>query len=182
MFVAVQLLSQVRLSATPWTAALQASLSFTIPQSLMKLMSIELVMPSNHLILCHSFLLLPLVSPRIRLFSNESAIGIRWPKYWSFSFSISPSNEYLWLISFRIGGGGGLVAQSCLTLCEPMDYSSPGSSVHGILQARTLEWVAISLSRGSSWPRNWTWVSCIADGFFTIESLRKTFLRITFAK
>ena len=99
--VAVQLLSSVQLFATPWTAALQASLSLTISRSLLKLMSIESVMPSNHLILCHS-LLLPSIFPSIRIFSNESALRIRWPKYWSFSFSISPSNEYSGLISFRI--------------------------------------------------------------------------------
>ena len=83
-------------------AALQASLSFTISQSLLKLMSIESVMPSNHLILCHPLLLLPSMFPSIRVFSNESALHIRWPKYWSFSFSISPSDEYSGLISFRM--------------------------------------------------------------------------------
>ena len=97
----VQLLSHVQLFATPWTAALQASLSFTISWSLLKLMSIELVMPSNRLILCHP-LLFPSVFPSIRVFSIELALRIRWPKYWSFSFSISPSNEYSGLISLRI--------------------------------------------------------------------------------
>ena len=87
-------------SAIPWTAALQASLSITSSQSLLKLMSIESVMPSNHLILCHPLLLPPSVFPSIRVFSNESVLRIRWPKYWSFSFSISPSNEYSGLISF----------------------------------------------------------------------------------
>ena len=87
---------------TPWTAACQASLFITNSWSLLKLMSIESVMPSNHLILCHSLLLLPSVFPSIRVFSNESVLCIRWPKYWSFSFSISPSNEYSGLISFRI--------------------------------------------------------------------------------
>ena len=87
---------------TLWTAARQASLSFTIPWSLLKLMFIESVMPSNHLILCHPLLLLPSILPSIRVFSSESALPIRWPKYWSFSFSISPSNEYSGLISFRI--------------------------------------------------------------------------------
>ena len=87
---------------TPWTAACQNSLSFTISQSWLKLMSIESVMASNHLILCHPLLLLPLIFPSIRVFSNESALRIRWPKYWSFSLSISPSNEYSGLISFRI--------------------------------------------------------------------------------
>ena len=101
MFNSVQLLSHARLSVTPWTAARQASLSIANSQSLLKLMSIELVMPSNHLILCHFLLLLPLIFPSIRVFSNESALCIRWPKYWSFSFSISPSKEYSGLISFR---------------------------------------------------------------------------------
>ena len=100
--VAVQSLSHARLFATPWTAAHQASLSFTISQSLLKLMSIELVMPCNHLILCHSLLFLPSIFPSIRVFSSGSALHIRWTKYWSFSFSISPSNEYSGLISFRV--------------------------------------------------------------------------------
>ena len=91
-----------QLFATPWTAALQASLSITSSQSLLKLMSIALVMPSNHLILCHTLLLLPSIFPSIRIFSDESVLRIRWPKYWRFSFSISSSNEYSELISFRI--------------------------------------------------------------------------------
>ena len=95
-------LSHVQLFATPWTATHQVSLSFTISQSLLKLMPSELVMPSNHLILCCPLLLLPSIFPRIRVFSNQLAVCIRWPKYWSFSFSISPSNEYSGLISFRI--------------------------------------------------------------------------------
>ena len=98
----VQSLSRVRLFATPWTAARQASLSITNSQSLLTLMSIELVMPSNCLILCHPLFLLPSVFLSIRVFSNESALHNSWPKYWSFSFSISPSNEYSGLISFRI--------------------------------------------------------------------------------
>ena len=89
-------------SATPWTTACQASLSFTISQSVLKLMSIESVMPSNHLILCHPRLLLPSVFPSIRVFSSESALPIRWPKYWSFSFSVNPSSEHPGLISFRM--------------------------------------------------------------------------------
>ena len=89
-------------SATPWTAAHQASLSITSSRSLPKLMSIESVMPSNHLILCHPLLLLPSIFPSIRVFSSESTLCIRWPKYWSFSFSISPSNEHPGLISFRM--------------------------------------------------------------------------------
>ena len=115
-----QSLSRVWLFVTPWTAAHQAFLSITNPWSLLKLRSIESVMPSNHLILCHLLLLLPSIFPSIRVFSNESVLCIRWSKYWSFSFSISPSNEYSGLISFRIdnsqyyfkigysrGGGGG---------------------------------------------------------------------------
>ena len=98
----VRLLTCVRLFATAWNAAHQASLSFTISQSLLKLMFIESVMPSNHLILCHPHLLLPSIFPSVRVFSNETVLHIRWPKYWSFSFSISPSNEYSGLISFRI--------------------------------------------------------------------------------
>ena len=98
----VQLLSCVWLFATPWTAARQPSLSITNSQSLLKLTSTESVMPSNHLILCHPFLLLPSIFPSIRVFSNESVLPIRWPKYWTFSFSISPLNEYSGLISLRM--------------------------------------------------------------------------------
>ena len=100
--VKVKSLSRVRRLVTPWTAACQSSLSFTASQSLLKLLSIESVMPSYHLILCHPLLLLPSIFPSIRVFSNESALHIRWPKYWSFSLSISPFNEYSGLISFRI--------------------------------------------------------------------------------
>ena len=99
--VVFQLLSPVQLFMTPWTTACQASLSFIVSLSLCKLMSIELVMPSNHLILCRP-LFLPSVFPSVRVFSNESTLHIRWPKYWSFSFSISPSNQYSGWISFRI--------------------------------------------------------------------------------
>ena len=98
----VQSLSRVRLFATPWIAVRQASLSITNSQSLPKLMSIKSVMPSSYLILCHPLLLLPPIPPSIGVFSNDSTLRIRWPKYWSFSFSISPSNEYSGLISFRM--------------------------------------------------------------------------------
>ena len=94
IFVVFQSLSHVRLFATPWTAVHQASLSFTISQGLLKLMSFESVMPFNHIILCRPLLLLPSIFPSIRIFSNESALCIRWPRYWSFSFSIGSSNEY----------------------------------------------------------------------------------------
>ena len=100
-FSSIKLLRRVRLFAAPWTAACQASLSITNSQSLLKLMSIELVMPSNHLSLCCPFLLLPSIFLRIRDFSNELALRIRWPKYWSFSFSIRPSNKHSGLIFFR---------------------------------------------------------------------------------
>ena len=114
-FSSVRSLSHVRLFATPWTAARQASLSITNSQGLLKLMSIELV-PSNHLILCHLLLLLPSIFPSIRVFSYESVLCIRWPKYFSFSFSfsISPSNEYSGLISFRIDWFDILAVQGTL--------------------------------------------------------------------
>ena len=111
--VVIQLLSQVQLLATPWTAAHQSSLPFTISRSLLKLTSIESVMPSNHLILCCPLLLLPSIFPSIRVSSNELALHIRWPKYWSFNFSISPSNEYS-LVSFRIDWFDLLAVQGTL--------------------------------------------------------------------
>ena len=101
-FSSVQLLSRIRLFSTPWATAHQASLSITNSWSLLKLVCIQLVMPSNHLILCHPLLLLPSILPRIRVFSKKSVLHIRWPKYCSFSFSISPSNEHSGLISFRM--------------------------------------------------------------------------------
>ena len=110
----VQSLSRVQLFVTPWTAEQKASLSITNSWSLLKLISIESVMPSNHLILCCPLLLLPSVFPSIRVFSNESALPIRWPKYWSFSFSISLSNEYSGLISFRIDWFDLLAVQGTL--------------------------------------------------------------------
>ena len=113
-FSSVQSFSRVRLSATPWTAACQASLSITISRSLPKLMSIELVMPSSPLILCHPLLLLFPIPPSIRVFSNESTLHMRWLKYWSFSFSISPSNEHPGLISFRMDWLDLLVVQGTL--------------------------------------------------------------------
>ena len=101
-FSSIQSLSHVQLFVTPWTAARQASLSITNSQSLLKLMSITLVMPSSHVILCHPLLLPLSIFPSIRGFSNESVLPIMWPKYWSFTFSISPSNDYSELISFRM--------------------------------------------------------------------------------
>ena len=113
-FSSVQSLSRVQLFGTPWTAAHQASLSITNFRSLLKLISIESVVPSNHLILCHPLLLPPSILPRIRVFSNESVLHIRWSKYWSFSFSISSSSEYSGLISFMIKGFDFLVVQGTL--------------------------------------------------------------------
>ena len=112
----VQLLSRTLLSATPWTAAHQASLSVTNSQSLFKCMSIKLVMPFNHLIFCSPLLLLPSIFPSIRVFSNESVLHIRWPKYWSFSFSISPSNEYSGPSSFRMDRLDLLAVQGTLNI------------------------------------------------------------------
>ena len=125
--VAVQTLSCVQLSVIPWTTARQASLSFTVSWSLLKLMSIESVMPVNHLILCHPFLHPPSIFPNIRVFSNESSLHIRWPKYWSFSFSISPSNEYSGLISFRMDWFDLLAVQG--TLKSLLQHHSSKASV-----------------------------------------------------
>ena len=118
-FSSVQFLSCVRLFTTPWTAARQASLSITNSQSLLKLMSIESVMPSSHLTLCHPLLLLPSIFPSIRVFSNELALRIRWPKYWSFSFNVSPSNEDPGLISFRMDWLDLLAVQGTLQESSP---------------------------------------------------------------
>ena len=140
-------------SVIPWTAAHQASPSITNAQRLLKLRSTESVMSSNHLILCHPLLLLPSVFPNIRVFSNKSALCIRWPKYWSFSFNISPSNEYSRLVSFRDSKiflhltiqlydsclflhRVCVCTQLCLTFGDPMDSSLPGSFVLGIFPSK----------------------------------------------
>ena len=149
-FSSVQSLSRIRLFATPWTAARQASLSITNSRSPPKPMSIESMMPSNHLTLCRPLLLLPSIFPSIRVFSNESALHTGWPKYWSFSFNISPFNEHPGLITFRmdwldlLAVQGTLkrllqhhssipfssVAQSCSTLCDLKNRNRPGFTVH----------------------------------------------------
>ena len=126
-FQSVQSLSRDWLFVTPWTAARQASLSITNSRRLPKLMSIELVMPSSHLILCRPLLLLPLIPLSIRVFSNESTLRMRWPKYWSFSFSISPSNEHPWLISFRMDWLDLLTVQG--TLKSLLQHHSSKASV-----------------------------------------------------
>ena len=126
-FAVVQLLSCVWLFVSLWTVACQASLSFTISRILFKLMFIESVIPFNYLILCHSLLLLPSIFANIRVFSNESALHFRWPKYWSFSFSISPSNKYSGLISFRIDCFDLLAVQG--TLKSLLQHHSSKASI-----------------------------------------------------
>ena len=153
----VQSLSHFQLFVNPWTVAHQASLSITNFRSLLKLMSIESVMPSKHLILCHPLLLLPSVFPSIRIFSNESVPRSRWPKYWSSNFSISPSNEYSGLISFRLTGWISLLsrdsqASSPTPLYSP--WTSPGQNT-GV--------DSLSLLQGI-FP---TQVARIVGGFFT---------------
>ena len=127
----IQSLSRVRLFETPWTAARQASLSITNSRSLLKLMSIESVMPCNHLILCHPLLLLPSIFSRIKVFSNESALHIRWTKYWSFIFSINPSNEYSGFISFRIDWLGLLAVQGTVKIIL-QHHNSKATTVYNL--------------------------------------------------
>ena len=145
MLYSVQLLSCVWLFATPWTAARQACLSITNSQSLLKLMSIESVMPSSHLILCRPLFLLPSIFPSIRVFSSESVLCIRWPKYWSFSFSISPSNEYSGLISFRMDWLDLFAVQG--TLKSLQHHSSKAS----VLQCSTFFMVQLSYPYMTTW-------------------------------
>ena len=171
--------SQVRLFATPWTAARQASLSINNSWSLHKLMSIKSVMPSGHLILCCPLLLLPSILPSIRVFSKDSVLHIRWPKYyWSFSFSISPSNEYSGLISLRTDWFDLLVVQGTLNLESsptPQWFKSNNSSVFSFLQSPTLTsihdyWKTIALTR-------WTFVGQVTSlPFNMLSRLVITFL------
>ena len=137
-FSSVQSLSCVQLFATPWIAARQASLSITNSQSLSKPMCIELVMPSNHLILYFPLLLLPSIFPNIWVFSNESALRIKWPKYWSFSFNISPSNEHLGLISFRMDWLDLLAVQGTQESSPTPQFKSINSSALSFLHSPTL--------------------------------------------
>ena len=137
--VVVQLLSRIRLFVTPWTAACQASLFFTVSQSLLKLMSIESVMLSNYLILCHPLLFLPSIFSSIRVFSSELSLCIRWPKYWSFSFSIHPFNEYSGLISFRVDWFDLLAVHGTLkSLLQHHNSKNINSSVLNLLYGPTL--------------------------------------------
>ena len=153
---------------TPWTAARQAYLSFTISQSLLKLMPIESVMPSNHLFLCRPLLLLPSIFPSIRVFSNESNFHIRWPKYWSFIFSISPSNEYSWLISFRIDWFDLAVQGALKSLLQ--HHSSKAS----ILQGSAFFMVQLShpymTTRKTITLTIWTFVSKVMSLLFNMLS------------
>ena len=135
LFSSVQSLSHVRLSATPWTAAHQASLSITNSRNLLKLMSTESVLPSNHLILCCPLLLPPSIFPSIRVFSKESVLRIRWPKHWMFSFSISPSSEYSRLISFRIDW---LLSKGLSRVFSNTKFKSTDSSSLSFLYSPTL--------------------------------------------
>ena len=159
-FSSVQSLSRVWLFVTPSTAAHQASLSITNSQSLFKLMSIESVIPSNHLILCHPLLLLPSIFPSIRVFSNESALCIRWLKYWNFSFNISPSNEYSGLISFRMDWLDLLAVQG--TLKSLLQHHGSKAS---ILRCSAFSMVQLShpyLTTGktialTTWPLRYNW-------------------------
>ena len=137
-FSSVQSFSRVQLFETPWITARQASLSITISQSSLKLMSIESVMPSRHLILCRPLLLLPPIPPSIRVFSNESILCMRWPKYWSFSFSISPSKEHPRLISFRMDWLDLLAVQGTLKSSPTPHFKSINSSVLSLLHSPTL--------------------------------------------
>ena len=129
MYIVVQLLSHVQIFATPRTAACQASLSFSVSRSLLKLKAIVSVMPPNHLVFCYPLLLLPSIFPSIRVFSNESVLHIRWPKYWSFSFNVSPSNEHPGLISFRMDWLDLLAAQVTLENSLELNHSSKASII-----------------------------------------------------
>ena len=146
-FSSVQSLSRVQLFATPWTAARQVSLSVTNSRSLLKLMSIKSVITSNHLILCHPVLLLPIIFPSISVFSNESVLCIRWSKYWSFIFSISAFNEYLGLISFRMDWLDLLAAQG-----TPESLLQHHSSKASILQYSVF--FIVQLSYLKSWKNH----------------------------
>ena len=165
----VQLLSHVRLFATPWTAACQASLSITSSQSLPKLMSIESVMPSNHLIPHRPLLLPPSIFPSIRVFSNESVLHIRWPKYWSFSFSISPSNEYSGLISFRMDWLDLLAVQE--TLKSFLQHHSSKASILRCLAFFIVQLSHPYMTAGKTTAlTRWTLVGKVMSLLFTMLS------------
>ena len=163
--VSVQSLSHVWLFASPWTAAHQASLSITNSWSLLRLMSIKSVMPSNHLILCRPLLLPPSIFPSIRIFSSESVLHIRWPKYWSFSFSISPYNEYSKLISFRMDWLDLLVVQG--TLKSLLQHHSSKASIlrHSVLFLVQLSHPSMTTGNTIALTR-WTFVDKVMSLLF----------------
>src|SRR5574341_885480 len=168
-FSSVQSFSHVRLFATPWTAACQASLSITNSRSLLRLTSIESVVPSNRLILCRPLLLMPSIFPSIRIFSNESVLHIRWPKCWSFSFSISPSNEYSGLISFRMDWLDLLAVQGTLK-----SLNQHNSSIASILQCSAFFIVQFShpyMTTGKTIAlTRWTFVGKVMSLLFNMLS------------
>ena len=176
MFISVQLLSHVWLFVTPWTADSRPPCPSSTPRACSKLVSIELVMPSNHIILCHPLLLPPSTAPSVRVFSNESALYIRWPKFWNFSFSISPSSEYSGLISFRMSWLGLLAVQGTLkSLLQ--HHSSKASILWGsfsivqLLHPYMTAWKATALTQ-------WTFVGKVISLLFNMLSrLVITFLQ-----
>ena len=176
MFSSVQPLSRVQLFVTPWTAAGQASLSITNSWSLLKLMSIELVTPSNNFIFCHPLLLPPSIFPSIKVFSNESVLRIRWPKYWSFSFSISPFNEYSGLIYFRMDWLDLLAAQGTLKSILQHHSSKPSLFCYSAFFRVQLSCRYMTTGKTEALTR-WTFVGKVMPLFFNkLSRLVITFL------
>ena len=175
-FSSVQSLSHVWLFATPWTAAHQVSLSITISRSSLKFMSIESLMPSSHLILCHPLLLLPPIPPSIRVFSNESTLLMRWPKYWSFSLSISPSKEHPGLISFRMDSLDLLAVQG--TLKSLLQHHSSKASILQHLAFFTVQLSHPYMTTGKTIAlTRWTFVGKVISLLFNrLSRLVTTFL------
>ena len=170
-FSSVQLLSRVQLFATPWIPARQASLSITNLWSSVKLMSIKLVMPSSHLILCHPLLFLPPIPPSIRVFSNESTLRMRWPKYWSFSFSISSSNEHPELISFRMDWLDLLAVQG--TLKSLLQHHSSRASILRCSAFFTVQLSHPYMTTGKTIAlTSWTFVGKVMSLLFNLLSKR----------
>ena len=169
-FSSVQLLSRVQLFATPWISARQASLSITNSPSPLKPMSIKSVMPSNHLILCRPLLLLPPIPPSIRVFSNESTLHMRWPKYWSFSFSVSPSNEHPGLISFRMDGLDLLAVQG--TLKSLLQHHTSRASIFQRSAFFTLQLSHPYMTTGKTIAlTRWTFVGKVMSLLFNIDCM-----------
>ena len=173
-FSSVQSLGCVRLLVNPWTAAHQASLSITNSRSPPKPMSIESMMPSNHLILCCPLLLLPSIFPSIRVFSNESALCIRWPKYWTFSFSISPSNEHPGLISFSMDWLGLLAVQG--TFKSLLQHHSSKASIF-----RCSAFFIVQLSVSTKGVRGWWWCDLYSSSFIVAGLYSRSMMTVTTA-